>query len=282
MGRLDAMHWILVFNGIADRWLWGFDADGWRLEYHDPACGTLGIMPATDDGAPSTIEDARWLADALAFDHDAPVGISPAFDGVRPDARPTDPAAHPAIGPVEPLGRAMTLHYWNSINQGYAAAADLRFNGSYVIRYDGEDDAPTTDFTRRFDGREEWVGLYAMVARQADPLSEYLCLYRVLEAMDKTNGKTCAAGVMPLPSVHDFGRLEVAYMTAGGHEYVNAFDVYRDRAMSELSRLSAAGVDDIPAYLYAIRNSLAHGKWESPDVSVGCVTGVVAGTDLRV
>jgi hypothetical protein len=263
MGRLDAMHWILVFNGIADAWLWGFDADGWRLEYHDPANGTLGIMPASHGGAPSTIENARWLADALSFDHDAPVGISPAFDGAWPNARPTDPAAHPAIEPVEPFGRAMTLDYWSSINQGYAAAADLRFNGSYVIRYDGEDDTPTTDFSRRFEGREEWVGLYAMAARQPDPLAEYLCLYRVLEAMDETNGKTCAAGVMSLLSVHDFGRLEVACTTAGGYDYVNAFDVYRDRAMSELSRLAAAGVEDIPGYLHTIRNSLAHGKWDA-------------------
>ena len=159
-------------------------------------------MPATDNDAPSTIEDARWLADALAFDHDAPVGISPAFDGVWPDARPKDPAAHPAIEPVEPFGTAMTLHYWTSINQGYAAAAELRFNGSYVIRYDGEKDAPSTDFSCRFTGRKEWVGLYAMAARQPDPLAEYLCLYRVLEAMDKTNGKACAGGVMPLLSVH--------------------------------------------------------------------------------
>ena len=42
MSRLDAMHWILVFNGIADRWLWGFEADGWRLEYHDPHAARSG------------------------------------------------------------------------------------------------------------------------------------------------------------------------------------------------------------------------------------------------
>ena len=33
--------------------------------------------------------------------------------------------------------------------------------------------------------------------------------------------------------------------------------------MSELARLADAGVDDIPDYLYAIRNSLAHGKWDA-------------------
>jgi hypothetical protein len=257
------MHWIVVFNGIADRWLWGFEADGWRLECHDPACGTLGIMPASDGCAPATIEDARWLADALAFDHDAPVGIRPAFDGVWPDAEPKDPAAHPAIEPVEPFGRAMTPFYWDSINQGYAAAAELRFNGSYVIRYDGEEDAPSTDFSRRFMGRKEWVGLYAMAARQPDPLAEYLCVYRVLEAMDKTNGKACSAAVLPLLSAHDFGQLDVACGTPGGYEYVNVFNVYRDRALQELERLAAAGVEDIAGYLYAIRNSLVHGKWDA-------------------
>ena len=41
---------------------------------------------------------------------------------------------------------------------------------------------------------------------------------------------------------------------------VNAFAVYKSRALTELARLGAEGVDDLPAYLYAIRNSLAHGK----------------------
>ena len=30
-------HWFVIFNGIADRWLWPFETDSWRLTYNDPA-----------------------------------------------------------------------------------------------------------------------------------------------------------------------------------------------------------------------------------------------------
>jgi hypothetical protein len=255
--RFDAVNWFVVFNGIADRWLWGFDADGWRLEYNDPALGSLAAMPVNGDTA-ATIEDARWLADALAFDHDAPVGIAPAYDGVWPEAEPKDPAALPAVQPIDPFEPAMTRWYWESINQGYGAAADLRFHGSYVLRYHGEEGAPSTEFSTRFAGREESVGLYAMAARQPDPLTEYLCVYRVLEALDKANGKACSRSTLPLLADYDFGELLVV-CGAMEDDSVNVFDVYRERAQEELSRLAGNGESDVPAYLYGIRNSLAHG-----------------------
>ena len=69
----DDLRWFVVFNGIADANLWGFDADGWRLRHGDPAAGMLGILPEAEGGARATLDDALWLADALAFDHDAPV-----------------------------------------------------------------------------------------------------------------------------------------------------------------------------------------------------------------
>ena len=81
--RWDDLRWLIVFNGIADRWLWSFDADGWRLRYEDPANGTLGVLPI-DDGQPVTLGDAMWLADVFAYDHDAPVGVSPGMEGILP------------------------------------------------------------------------------------------------------------------------------------------------------------------------------------------------------
>jgi len=44
-----------------------------------------------------------------------------------------------------------------------------------------------------------------MAARQPDPPSEYLCMYRVLQAADKTNGTAFAAANLPLINSHDFG-----------------------------------------------------------------------------
>jgi hypothetical protein len=147
VSELADLRWFLVFNGIADRWLGPFEADGWQLIYRDPAYGMLGILPA-DGGQAATIDDARRLADVAAFDHDAPVGISPAVEGVFSDAVPGDPAAAPPLQPIQPFEGPWTMSYWQWANVAYAAAAELRFNGSYVIRYDDE--------TGRAKARVEW------------------------------------------------------------------------------------------------------------------------------
>ena len=255
----DDLRWLVVFNGIADRWLWGFDADGWCLRHGDPAMGTLGILPAGSGGALATLEDALWLADVFAYDHDAPVGVSPAMEGVFPDARIKDPAAEPIAQPIHPLEGGWAWAYWQALNGAYSAAAELRFNGSYVVRYGDEEDAPATDFSLRFAGREELVGLYAMAARQADLLSEYLCLYRVLEAADTRNGSAFAAQALPRLATTDFGVLKVIGLDGRYDTAPNAFDVYQQRALQEMAAVAADG-QDAPAYLYRIRNSIAHGK----------------------
>jgi hypothetical protein len=259
LGEWDDLRWFVVFNGIADRWLRGFDTDRWRLRHGDPAMGSLAIVPP-QDGAGATIDDARWLADVLAFDHDAPVGISPAISGLVPTAVPRDAAATPPAEPIHPFGPDWTLWYWQSLNQAYAAAADLRFNGSYVIRYDDEADAPSTDFSTRFAGREELVALYAMAARQPDVLAEYLCLYRVLEAADNQNGKAFAASRLTNLATTEFGELLVIGDDLDLESAPNAFEVYKNRALEELIRLAADGIGNVPQYLCRIRNSLAHGK----------------------
>jgi hypothetical protein len=56
---MDNLHWFVVFNGTADRWLWAFETDRWRLLYFNPPYSSLGIAPLRDGDAPATIEDAR-------------------------------------------------------------------------------------------------------------------------------------------------------------------------------------------------------------------------------
>lgn len=252
------LHWFVVFF-VADRWLCGFEAEGWRLVYRDPAGGKLGIVPA-DDGAPATLEDARWLADAMAFDHDAPIGIQPALHGSWPSQKVADPAAAvQAHQHLDPQDTASVGYYWQSVNTAYGAAAELRFTSSYVIRYDYENTSPSTDFRSRFSGRTELVSLYAMAARQADLLSEYLCLYRILEAADGTNGKRFCASSLPALKTADFGTLLVVDDILEDDEGTNVFETYRTEAVEEVQRLTNLG-KDVPKHLHEIRNGLAHGR----------------------
>lgn len=256
------MRWFVVLNGIADAWLWGFDADEWWLRHGNPAAGTLGILPSVDGGEVATLDDALWLADALAFDHDAPVGVRPAMTGRWPMIEPKDPAAVPPVQPVEPLEGPLGTWYWDALSTAHGAAAELRFNGSYVIRYDSDFPDPGTNFRQRFENRELALSMYAMAARQPDLLSEYLCLYRILEGADGTNGKEYVTAELPNLLDQEYGFLRVARNVV--HEdqeaFIDVFELYRTRAKAELDRLRTDGVSDVPAYLYRIRNSLAHGK----------------------
>jgi hypothetical protein len=258
--RWDDLRWVVVLNGIADAWLWAFDADGWLLRYEDPAMGRLGILPTTG-GRVATMDDALWLADVLAFDHDAPVGVQPTVEGLWPDAKVRDPDAIPPNAPVQAEGFLDGFWYWQTLNESLGAAAELRFSGSYVVRYDPEDPrAPTANFSARFSGREELVGMYAMAARQADLLSEYLCLYRILEAADGSNGKAFSKVNLERIATRDFGELRIIGLDMKYATALNAFEVYRQRALQELAALKAEGISDVPWYLYDIRNSIAHGK----------------------
>ena len=54
-------------------------------------------------------------------------------------------------------------------------------------------------------GITERLGLYAMAARQVDPLSEYICLWRVLESADGRNGKQFATTALDQLATFDFG-----------------------------------------------------------------------------
>jgi hypothetical protein len=259
MNPWENLRWFLVLNGIADAWMWGFDADRWQLRFDNPAMGTLGILPAPGDPV-ATLSDALWLADVVAFDHDAPVGVSPAWTGVWPEMTPKDPSAVPVTQPINPFEGQLLHWYWEHLNMAYAAAAELRFNGSFVLRYDEAiDGSPDTSFSDRFRGREQLVSMYAMAARQADPLSEYLCLYRLLEAADGRNGRTFTQATIKRLDTYAFGELRVVGPDDSYENATNAFEIYRKRALDEVMSLSDADVD-VPNRLYGIRNSLAHGK----------------------
>lgn len=256
------LRWLVVFNGIADACIWPFEVEGWVLTHGDPANGMLGILPRVRGGDLATMDDALWLADVMAFDHDAPVAVIPAVQGAWPLAIPKDVDAVNFMQPVEPFFEALARQYWDSVQLALGAAADLRFNASYCLRYDSSYPDPGTNFTERFEGRGELVSLYAMGARQADILAEYLCLYRVLEGADGGNGTEFSERAIPTLLDRDFGLLRVipTVQYSRPNVYTDVFALYKHRARMELHRLGQSGIVDVPRYNYDIRNRIAHGK----------------------
>jgi hypothetical protein len=229
----------------------------------------LAILPKSR-GPRATQEEALWIADCIAFDHDAPVGLLPTRWNRRAKRLPE---------PISPTPRAISATwYYEDVGNAYSAAAEIRFGESYVLRYDDERGAPGTDYTQRFAGRENLVALYAMASRQADLLSEFLCLYRVIEAADGTNGlKFLTAHLRDFASF-EFGMLRVI-RPRSLRGWGNAFTVYRRRARQHLKHLEASGIssdEQVARYLYDLRNSLAHGKHGTLVSDYGSQVGEVA------
>lgn len=256
------LRWLIAFYGIADSCIWPIAADGWWLEHGSPANGRLGILAPYQGDAVPTMSDALWLADALAFDHDAPIGVAPAIRGSWPDLVPVDEEAMLFVQPVDALPQQFATQYWDSVGAALGATADLRFGASYCLRYESDFPDPGTNFTERFEGREELVAMYAMAARQADILSEYLCLYRVLEGADRNNGTTFSERALATLLDQDFGLLRVipTFSHSGPDGHIDVFALYKHRARMAIYRIEESGESDVPQYLYRIRNQIAHGK----------------------
>jgi hypothetical protein len=149
---------------------------------------------------------------------------------------------------------------YRSLGVALSQAVDLRLGLlGLVMRYDEDDARALTRFEERFANRAEVLGLYAMATRQVDVLSEYLCLYRVLEAPGRDNGKTFIASQLHLLETYDFGSLTATEVLGTA---ADVFDIYRRRALDrfEVLRRTLPSDMDVAEHLYKTRNSLAHGK----------------------
>lgn len=255
----SAARWRVCVNGIADAYLGWLTLDGWELACGNPARGSLVILtPRGGDAAGIAV--AQWIADVMAYDHDAPIDASP-----MPRRWGQAPADREYIDPLRPLSTLAADHpieYWENLSLAHWVVAERRFGCSYLLRYDDERPGGAgPEFSIRFpdDNARQRVALYAMAARQFDVMSEYLCLYRLLECADGKHGMKFSAKNIEQLEGFDFGSLYLAEDYDSSE--VNAFAQLKARALAELDALSSGRAGcDVPAHLYALRNGLVHGK----------------------
>ncbi|MFJ4031489.1 methylamine utilization protein MauJ [Streptomyces griseoluteus] len=196
-------------------------------------------------------EEIRFLADCICYDHDSPTLVAQLLEG---------PAA-----PYEPIGMKRSWlpaeqQYQQVLEEVARHAHEVRYSDALRMRYaDEESEDPLTRFSERFASRGEALALYTTAIRQVDLLSEYIGLYRVLEAPDKDNGKAFITRSLDHVETHDFGRLMTWPLSLQPAEPIEVFGVLRERALGRIEALRTADID-VAAHLYSIRNGLAHGK----------------------
>jgi hypothetical protein len=239
-------------SNMADAWMWSFDVDGrWQVIHGERGSYLIPFSASGDNPVP--FPDVMFLANCISFDHDMATVV-------RPMAH-TDAADTP---PVEPVVRYPTmphagLAYFDALESALAMASTFRFGDVLELRY-YEDEPQLTKFSDRLADQEDALALYAMATRQVDILSEYLCLYRVLESVHHDNGKSVIVSTLDDIATYDFGVLYTHDAATGRGP--NVFDVYKKRAADRLQEWRSHGKsdDDIARELYGIRNGLAHGK----------------------
>lgn len=220
----------------------------------------LAVLPRAGT-EPPTLSEVASVAHALAYEHDVPCGVS---------SKRARALERSLIG--KPIGGD---RYSDTLGEIEQLAHDQRWGGA-VVRFrrparksiSSLFDVP---LSARYANSKDQIRLYNTALRQVDPLSEFLNLYRILEASDlalpgswagKGNGKQWITNNIARISTHAFGRLMLQVFSPRRPKPVNAFARIRQRAKSRIAALAAlVKRGDVAAYLYnQVRCGIAHGK----------------------
>lgn len=228
------------------------DRQVWLYQVHK----TSGIALVPLGTSPQlSYEKALFFADCLSYDHDIPSFIEPSALEFRKQGYTF------LLGKVS---RKLTREwYFHDLVSAWELARDLRHGSLAYIEFrwghpDLQIDLP---YTANYEKAEKELHLYATALKQIDPLSEYLCLYRVLESVHGSNVKTWVAN--NLDKIRNFNFGDLAY-GVDWERQGDVFSKYKQRALCRLANLrKILSTDQEIAnyYLYKeIRCGIAHGK----------------------
>jgi hypothetical protein len=216
---------------------------------------SAAIVPPVGMDPPS-FDEVLFYTNFLAYAHDIPAFIWP-------------DKGRALIKPIE-RGRASYINqsYYISLRSAYEAVNSFRFGPlTYVyFRWPGFNETTHLPLTVKYSLVSKEVGLYSTAIRQLDPLSEFLCYYRIIESISGDNGKDWISINLSRLGNYNFGFLEIEVV---GEELIrknqrreNLFSYYRRRALSRLGTLTTRlPKKSIAEYFYnENRCGIAHGR----------------------
>lgn len=158
---------------------------------------SLAVSPPIGKDHP-IFEEIVFYTNCLAYEHDLPAFICPA-------KRKT------LVQPIE-KGRKKYINdsYYQSLGMAYEALNCIRLGplGYVNFRWPGFQEEADIPYTRKYSKAAKELSLYSTAVRQLDPLSEFLCYYRVIESVSGTNGKDWISKNLSRLESYDFGFLE--------------------------------------------------------------------------
>lgn len=209
---------------------------------------SLAIVPLPGISHPS-LEEVVFYANCIAFDHDMPIAV------VQKRGR----------SPRRPLhgGRAPYDSYVQDLAMVGEALWSMKLGALSVIefRWDGLLQPVNLQYSSKYAPAAQELSLYHTALWQVDPLSEFLCYYRVIESLTTNHKKWIASRIASI-STYDFGSVRLIYDGPGGRRARNALAQLKQRARSRVrilqSRLMGTSLAD---YFYnENRCGIAHGR----------------------
>ena len=286
--KIKRAKYMICNTGIASHTVGSVTIDGKIALIADYLQCAFYLCPVVPHSQP-TYQKAWFFSDCISYEHDIPAIVYPSATELREfkyrfiHYGPTKPQKIEAVTigkdrsdkeevknyKSRPLGSEFmtTTFYLPKLREILTDTRDLRHGPlTYVLfRYFPSEDHIDLPFTKRYGQVSQEVHLYAAALRQADPLSEFLHYYRVIESSVGTNHKKWIKNSLLKISKHQYGQLLI------GHEDIlhptekpkDIMKVCRRRALLRLKTLAnrVGNPSDIADYLYTTnRCGIAHGR----------------------
>jgi hypothetical protein len=152
--------------------------------------------------------------------------------------------------------------YFENIALAYEPIVELRINGSIFFKWDkAYYKKVNINLTSTYTNAAKEIQLYAMALKQVDPLTEYLCYYRVIESLSNDNGKNYIKANLGKINKHRYGFLGLHQLSLKEvKRQKNYFTYCKRRAIRRLLNLQNQGIV-IEDYLYnRVRCGIANGR----------------------
>lgn len=205
-------------------------------------------------------EDMAFYSNFFAYTHDVPTVFRSLKEGNS--------------SPVKPIIKVQNndfidndSSYYDEHIQGiFDSIVGIKLNGLVKFRWEkAYYKTININVPNEFLNSKKELQLYSMALKQADPLSEFLCYYRIIESISGNNGKDWIKNNLSKINKYNFGFLELVHPFKRESEKLrrrNVFSDYRRKAIKRINELvNHLNGTPIEKYLYnEIRCGIAHGK----------------------
>lgn len=216
----------------------------------EPSGFLLVLKNDLESLAETSLENMIFLADIISYQHDMPTVVLPVDFILATDALTTDFLSE---GYTPSFLNSRT--YFDNILDSMRITYGIRtgFRPTYLKYIDNKNELKK--FNKYYLHKDEVISLYAMATKQTDFLMEYLCLYRVIEHIDGSNGVKLLNRLLDTFDATNFGYIDIQ----DNKKILNIIDIYKNSSKKCLDKIYIDNFN-VGSYLYKLRNSIAHGK----------------------